>query len=501
MKKLVDILKGIEYAAERDIRELYIDAVCNDSRKAAEGSLFVAIVGAVHDSHDFAIGAYEGGCRIFLCERKIDLPDDAYIIITPDTRKALAVASAAIYENPADKLHIIALTGTKGKTTTAYLIYSLLQASGRSAAYIGSNGIDYAGLHFDTANTTPESCELHRYFRDMADAGVEYVCMEISSQALYMSRVYGITFETVVFTNLACDDHIGPSEHPSYEHYRDSKRRLFFEHNAKNMVYNADDSEAAYMVNGELELYPVSLEGAGSFNAENIEQFKDGGVLGISFDMKTSAESYKVKTRSPGRFSAYNAMIALVCARLCGVSFSRGAELLSGLSVLGRFECVDLFDDRSFIIDYAHNGFSLLSVLSALKAYPHGRLICLFGSVGGRTKSRRAALGKVAAELCDYSVITSDNPDFEEPMEIIDEIAREFEAAGKDSYIKIADREEAIRHVLEYSRPDDIVLLAGKGHEAYQLIEGKKVRFSEKEILLKYAKEAVGKSAVPSETK
>ena len=164
--------------------------------------------------------------------------------------------------------------------------------------------------------------------------------------------------------------------------------------------------------------------------------------------------------------------------------------------MLGRFECVDIFDDRSFIIDYAHNGFSLLSVLTALKAYPHGRLICLFGSVGGRTKSRRAALGKVAAELCDYSVITSDNPDFEPPMEIIDEIAREFEAAGKDNYIKIADREEAIRHVLEYSRPDDIVLLAGKGHEAYQLIEGKKIPFSEKEILLKYAKEAVGEASL-----
>ncbi len=489
MKKLSEILSKTEYTCARDISELYVEQVCNDSRKAKEHSLFVAVKGAVHDSHNYVLSAYASGCRIFLCEHDVELPSDAYVIITPDTRAALALCSAAFYDYPADKMHIIALTGTKGKTTTAYLIYSLLCASGKPAAYIGSNGIDYASIHLQTANTTPESIELHRIFAQMYSDGVRYVCMEVSSQALYMRRVHGIRFETVVFTNLSGDDHIGGIEHPTFEHYRDCKRQLFFEHKASNMVYNADDAQASYMVNGALELYPVSCDGKGSFNAEDIQPYKSGGVLGISFNMCTSTEEFSVKTRSPGIFSAYNAMIALVCARLCGVSFTDGTRLMSQLSVLGRFECVDIMDDRTFIIDYAHNGFSLRSVLEALKSYPHRRLICLFGSVGCRTKSRRAALGSVAAELCDYSVITSDNPDTEPPMDIIDEIALEFERVGNNSYIKIADREQALRHAIEVSMPDDIILLAGKGHEAYQLIDGKNIPFSERELLFKYAKQ------------
>ncbi len=496
MKKLTDILEKIEYSTESDITELYISDVCNNSKKAGESSLFIAIKGAVHDSHDYAVEAYENGCRIFLLEHEVALPSDAHLILVPDTRTALALASAAIYENPADKLHIIALTGTKGKTTTAYLIYLLLLSFGKNAAYIGSNGIEYDGKHIKTANTTPESCELHKIFSQMLSSGVEYVAMEVSSQALYMKRVHGIKFETVVFTNLSNDDHIGGSEHPSFEHYRDCKRQLFFMHGAKNMVYNADDPHAAYMTNENLALYPVSCKGNGSFNAEEIAPFKENGILGISFKMKTANENYKIKVRSPGSFSAYNAMIAIVCARLCNVGLREGSKRLFDLSVPGRFECIDVLSDRSFIIDYAHNGLSLNSVLTALKDYPHSRLISLFGSVGCRTKSRRSALGKVAAEHCDFAIITSDNPDTEPPMDIIDEIAREFDNLGKDNYIKIADRTEAIRHAVEISRPDDIILLAGKGHEDYQLINGIKEPFNERELLLAYAKENFAKAPI-----
>jgi UDP-N-acetylmuramoyl-L-alanyl-D-glutamate--2,6-diaminopimelate ligase len=369
-----------------------------------------------------------------------------------------------------------------------------LCASGKRAAYIGSNGIDYAEFHYDTANTTPESCELHYHFSKMVAAGIEYVAMEVSSQALYMNRVYGIDFETVVFTNLSSDDHIGGVEHPTYEHYRDCKRSLFFMHNAKNMVYNADDAESSYMVNPVLDLYPVSLKGKGSFNADRIEPYCKDGVLGISFRMSTSRASYDITTRSPGNFSAYNAMIAMVCAKLCGVNFAVSAKKLASISVLGRFECVDIAKDRYFIIDYAHNGFSLKSVLTALKAYPHGRLVCLFGSVGGRTKSRRAALGEVAAELCDMSILTSDNPDCEPPQDVIDDIAKEFIKRGNNNYVMIPDRDDAIKYAVEHSLPSDILLLAGKGHEKYQLIDGKKYPFSEKALLEKYS------SLIPKET-
>lgn len=489
MKKLTDILSGIEYTCDKDVSSLYVDSVANDSRKATFDSLFIAIKGAIHNGHDYADKAYASGCRIFVCEHKVELPDDAYQIITSDTRKALAIASSAIYSHPSKKLRIIALTGTKGKTTTAYLIYSLLCASGKAAAYIGSNGIDYGEFHYDTANTTPESCELHYHFSKMVAAGIEFVAMEVSSQALYMNRVYGIDFETVVFTNLSDDDHIGGDEHPTFEHYRDCKRSLFFDYNAKNMVYNADDSAASYMVNPALSLYPISCKDNGSFCASEIEPFKENGILGISFKMKTSRSEYSVRTCSPGAFSAYNAMCAMVCAKLCGVNFSSSAKKLARLSVVGRFECVDAMHDRNFIIDYAHNGFSLRSVLTALLSYPHNRMICLFGSVGGRTVSRRAALGKVAEELCDYTVITSDNPDCEPPMDIIDEIAQEFEKTGNRRYVKIADRDMAIKHAVEISEPGDIILLAGKGHEKYQLISRTKVPFCERDLLFKYAKE------------
>lgn len=492
MKKLTELLLEIEYTSKKDISSLAVDLVSSDSRKATYDSLFIAISGAVHDGHNFVDSAYRNGCRIFLCEKEVELPSDAYLILTPDTRKALALCSAAFYSYPARKLRIIALTGTKGKTTTAYLIYSLLRAAGKPAAYIGSNGIDYAEFHYDTANTTPESCDLHYHFSKMVSAGIEFVAMEVSSQALYMNRVYGIEFETIVFTNLA-PDHIGGHEHPTFEHYRDCKRSLFFEYKAKNMVYNADDEACEYMINPALSLYPVSSYGNGSFNASDIEPYKENGVLGISFKMRTSRSAYNVKTRSPGAFSAYNAMIAMVCAKLCGVNFSSSAKKLADISVIGRFECVDIFKDRIFVIDYAHNGFSLRAVLEALKKYPHNRLICLFGSVGGRTEGRRAELGKVAAELCDFSIITSDNPDSEAPTKIIDGIAAEFDKVGNENYVKIPERDYAIKYAVKISEPDDIILLAGKGHEKYQLIMGRKLPFCERELLHKYSENYTSK--------
>ncbi len=486
MKKLTELLQGLEYTCKKDVSSLTVSGVSNDSRKAEAGSMFVAIKGAAFDGHAYAKSAYERGCRIFLCEREItELPDDAYVIVTTDTRKGLALTSSAYLSHPSKRLKIIAITGTKGKTTTACLIYKILTAAGKRAAYIGSNGVDYAGKHFETANTTPESCELHRLFGEMTEAGVEYVAMEVSSQALYLSRVYGIGFETVVFTNLA-PDHIGGAEHPDYDHYKNCKRSLFFDYGAKNMVYNADDEESEYMLNSALDLYPISLCGKGSYNAENVKQYSTGGMLGISFDMVCPSARYNVKTLSPGSFSAYNAMTAIICAKLCGVDECLSSQLLGELTVDGRFECVKALSDRAIVIDYAHNGFSLRSVLTALKDYPHERLICLFGSVGGRTVGRRAELGAVAAQTCDLSIITSDNPDFESPSAIIEDIVCEFKKAGKDNYVVIPDREQAIKYAIENSRAGDVILLAGKGHEDYQLIEGKKVPFCERELVKKY---------------
>lgn len=488
-KRLTDLLEGVEYHCDKDISGVEVDFVTNDSRQATNDSVFIAIHGMVFDGHEFADRAYEHGCRVFICEHNIkDVPmEDIYLITVENTRVALALVSAAYYDHPANKLKLIGLTGTKGKTTTAYLIYSLLNAAGKSAAYIGSNGIDYGIFHYDTANTTPESRALQYHFSKMVEAGIEYVVMEVSSQALFMHRVLGIEFETVVFTNLA-PDHIGGREHPTFEHYRDCKRSLFYDYHAKNMVYNTDDAAADYMVNPALKLYPISIEGKGSFNADNIEQINEDGILGISFDFHTSRASYKVRARMPGRFSAYNAMCAMVCAKLAGVTFHTSAKRMAEISVLGRFECIDAATDRIFLIDYAHNGFSLRAVLEALKQYPHNRLICLFGSVGGRTKGRRKELGDVAEELCDFSIITSDNPNLEDPSKVIDDIARSFLIKDNRSFVSIIDREEAIEYAVEHSEPQDIILLAGKGHEDYQLVMGEPIPFCERELIIKYCK-------------
>ena len=498
MKKLTELLEGVEYYCDKDISDVEVDFVTNDSRQTMADSVFIAISGLEVDGHEFADKSYEKGCRVFICEKPIaNVPyDDIYYIRTPDTRKALALVSAAFYSHPAKKMKIIGLTGTKGKTTTAYLIYSILNAAGKSAAYIGSNGIDYGIYHYDTANTTPESRALQYHFSKMVEAGVEYVVMEVSSQALYLHRVYGIEFETVVFTNLA-PDHIGGHEHPTFEHYRDCKRSLFYDFGAKNMVYNADDEAADYMVNPALSLYPMSTEGKGSFNATDIEQYTDGGVLGISFEFSSGRASYKVRTRTPGHFSVYNAMCAMVVAKLCGVNFYSCAKRLAELSVLGRFECVDAATDRVFLIDYAHNGFSLRAVLEALKTYPHNRLICLYGSVGDRTKGRRAELGDVAEELCDFSIITADNPGFEDPESVIGDIVQSYLKRGNRNFAALTDREEAIEFAVEHSQPGDIILLAGKGHESYQLIRGKKIPFCERELVIKYCKKHLTSAKTP----
>lgn len=487
MKKLLtEVLGDIEYTVvgDVDITNIFIDDVCPDSRKVADGDMFVCVVGDMSDGHSYAEAAYKKGCRVFLCQRIPDgkIGDDAVFIITRDTRRAMASVCAAFYGYPAKKLRIIGITGTKGKTTVAYLIYQILISQGKNAAYIGSNGIEYDNTLYSSANTTPDSYVLHYYFEKMLVAGVEFVVMEVSSQSVFTYRISGIEFETVAFTNLA-PDHIGKGEHPTFEHYKNCKRAVFYNYHAKNMVYNIDDEAAEYMVNPALDLYPISLHGRGVFNAEDIEIYKESGVLGIKFKMKSDSAEYETRVRSAGEFSAYNAMMAIVCAKLCGVNIADSVKALSSLSVSGRFECVDIFSDRTFVVDYAHNGFSLSNVITALRAYPHNRLICLLGSVGGRTVVRRRDLGNVASSMCDYCIITSDNPDNEDPYDIMRDIEQPFKKKGSCDYVMISDREEAIKYAVYISKPGDIVLLAGKGHENYQVIKGVRHSFSEKKIL------------------
>lgn len=475
---LSEIIKNIPHT---DTPDTDISSICYDSRKAESGDLFVCLVGAKTDGHSYAPRAYENGCRAFLCERRIDtLPEDAIQIITPDTRHALAVCGADFYGRPAEKLNIIGITGTKGKTTTSLLCAAILNAAGKNCAYIGSNGVIINGKRTETVNTTPESLELHHYFSLMVNSGVEYAVIEVSSQALAHNRVEGIPFAAVAFTNLS-EDHIGEAEHPTFEHYKNSKKRLFTEYKSNVMIYNADDSASAFMREG----YPAKTVSFGitekaDWTADNIERFRDSTTLGVSFDVHTVAGDERgVKLLSPGFFSVYNGLCAMAICCEFGVSKEFARNTLAKTPVQGRFEIVEGTPGRTFIIDYSHNGFSLTNALKTLKDYDSKRIICVFGSVGGRTQNRRRELAEAASKYADYSIITSDNPDFEDPDEIIKEIASHMSPDAQ--YECITDRRDAIYKAVNMADVGDIVLFAGKGHETYQYVCGKKVPFSERE--------------------
>lgn len=458
-----------------------IERIEYNSRKANADCLFVCLVGARADGHDYARHAYANGCRVFLISHPITMPRDAVIVTVEDTRAALAALSARLYGYPAERLHLIGITGTKGKTTTALLVNAILNGSGRRCAYIGGNGVMWNGKRIETVNTTPESRDLHCYFAAMVQDGIEYAVMEVSSQALAHHRVDGLPFETVVFTNLS-RDHISENEHPTFEHYAASKARLFHEYDAKTAIYNADDARWQDIVGGTAaKCISYGIERDADFTGDNIVPYRDRTTLGIRFTCQTPDGGGQITLCSPGLFSAQNALAAMAVASVYGVSTAQCARVLAKTPVLGRFEIVEGIPGRTFIIDYAHNGMSLTHALTALKAYRPHRLLCLFGSVGGRTKERRAELGLAASTLADYCIVTSDNPDYEPPEEIIDEILSHMHADCPR--ISFPDREEAIRYAVRVSEDEDILLFAGKGHETYQLIEGKKVPFSERAII------------------
>ena len=476
--KLNELVRHIDHTGASDAE---ITAITYDSRKAGPGSLFVCLVGAWMDGHTFARSAYDQGCRAFLAEHSLDLPEDAAQIITGDTRAALAVIGADFYGNPADQLHIIGITGTKGKTTTALLTAAILTEAGLPCAYIGSNGVNIAGTHEATANTTPESLELHRLFRKMLDADVHHVVLEVSSQALRHHRVDGIPFEVVAFTNLS-EDHIGPGEHPDFEDYKAAKRRLFAEYHARQMVYNADDEASDYMradFGGKQVSFGIDHDA--DYRAVNLTQYRSETALGIDFTCRHGGEETPVRVMSPGAFSASDALCAIALCGAFGVMPAQAAKTLVHTPVEGRFEVVEGLPGRTFIVDYSHNGLALTSALKTLRAYHPRRLICVFGSVGGRTQVRRRELAEAASAWADYSILTSDNPDFEDPLQILREI--DSHMAPDALYTLIPDRAEAIRKAVAMAEEGDIVLFAGKGHENYQLIRGQKVPFVERELI------------------
>lgn len=460
------------------IENCEISDIIYDSRKAKKGTAFVCLCGAKSDGHLYAKSAYDKGVRLFFAQRKLDLPDDAYVIICNDTRIKLAELSRELFSYPDKKLRIIGITGTKGKTTTANIISQIINESGQNAATIGTNGITINGVTVPTLNTTPESYELYRAFSDMVKNGVSYCVMEVSSQAVKLNRIYGIEFDIGVFTNLS-RDHIGEGEHADYTEYMTCKSGLF--ERSKLSILNSDDKAFDFMrAHAKGDIITYSQKG-GDYCASNIRKWSSRTHLGIEFECLSGTSVHTVRVSTPGLYSVYNALCAFAVCDALGIEKSLISSSLAKVRVKGRFEIIDALKYATFIIDYAHNGLSLESVLKTIKDYSPKRLVVLFGSVGERTRGRRRELAEAASKYADFVIVTSDNPGTENPDKIVDEIASHL--SPKMNYVKITDRKDAIFYAVKNAEVGDVILLAGKGHEDYQLIGTQKVPFSEKQII------------------
>ena len=477
---LFDILKDIEYEVlQGDINTEITDLVY-DSRKISENSVFVCLVGANVDGHSFVNQAVEKNAAAVIVEKAVEnIPENMAVIKMKNTRRALAFMSAAYFGYPAKELITIGLTGTKGKTTTTYMVKSVLEAAGNKTGLIGTTGILIGEKFIPAKNTTPESYEIHKLFRQMVDSGCKYAVMEVSSQGLKYDRVAGINFDIGVFTNFS-PDHIGPNEHDSMEDYAASKSILF--RNCKTAVVNVDDESCDTILNGHTcKVVSYAINNNADLKAENIEFIKENGKLGMKFDT-AGAVDYKFTVYTPGMFSVYNSLVTIYICNLLGVDNTAIAKGLETVKVRGRVELVPCSPDFSVIIDYAHNEVSTKSVMNTLAEYKPNRMICVYGGGGNRSKLRRYDMGEVTGAMADLCILTCDNPRDEEIKDINNDIKIGL-ARSNGKYIEIDDRKEAIKYAIKNAQKGDFIVLLGKGHETYQEIKGVKYHFDEREAV------------------
>lgn len=479
--KLSDLLGEISYECIQGTLSADVSAVVYDSRKISRGSLFVCIEGLNFDGHGFAVEAVGGGACALIVSKPVEGVEgkDVTVIRVEDTRYALAFISAAWFGHPAKKLKVIGITGTKGKTTTTYMVKSILEHAGFKVGLIGTIETVIGERHIHAENTTPESYVLQEDFAKMAEEGTDVVVMEVSSQALKLHRTQGFVFDYGIFTNLE-PDHIGKGEHESFEEYAACKSRLFVQ--CRVGIVNGDDVHVGRIVEGhscELETYGMGEECM--LRAGNLTLVNAPGGLGVDFHV-SGLTDFDVELPSPGRFSVYNALCAIAICRHFRVGTEDIRKALKAVQVKGRIERVEISDKFTLLIDYAHNAMALESLLTTLREYNPGRLVCLFGCGGNRAKDRRYEMGEVSGRLADLTVITSDNPRFEEPMDIIRDI-REGMLRTRGKYVEICDRKEAVAYVISHAVEGDLIVLAGKGHEDYQEIKGIKYPMDERVII------------------
>lgn len=475
---LDELLKDVNCEMVNGPTNIDISDIVFDSRKVSEGCLFVCLRGSSVDGHRFALDAASNGAVAILCEEELNV-ENVTVVKTSDTRKTLAKISSVFFGCPSSKIKTVAITGTKGKTTTACMIKSILEKAGNKVGLIGTLGIFIDETLKKTDNTTPESYEIQKALRKMVDAGCRYAVMEASSIGLKTHRLDEIFFDYGVFTNFS-KDHIGGCEHESMEEYLDCKRMLF--KRCKVGVLNLDDPSCKEMLNGHTcKTYFFGFSKQSNIFVTENNLIARKGYFGIHF--KTAGDkTLNVDVPIPGKFSVYNALAALSVCALLGVPDGQILDGLSCVKVKGRVEPVPVSGNYTLLIDYAHNAVSLENILTTLRQYNPRRIITMFGAGGNRSKTRRYEMGEISGKLSDLSVITEDNSRDEDINDIIEDIKIGIKkTSGK--YVAIPNRREAIRYCMEIAQHGDVIVLAGKGHEDYQETKGEKYHFDEREIV------------------
>lgn len=480
--QLKQLLKEIDYKLLSGSLDVEVSQIDYDSRQVVNHSLFVCIPGAKVDGHSFIEQVINKGAKVVVVEREVEYQEGVTYIQVKEARLALALLSCAFFEHPSRKMTVIGLTGTKGKTTTSYMVQSILEKAGEKVGIIGTIGSIVNGEIRQTKNTTPESFELQKLMYEMVEGGTQYCVMEVSSQGLMLNRVAGIDFDYGVFTNLS-PDHIGENEHRDFEHYMECKKMLF--KMCKVGLFNKDDEHFEDMIkDATCQIKTYSIKKDSDLKASHIQLSNGQGTLGVKFDTNGLINA-TFETDIPGHFSVYNSLVAIMICALNKIQVSYIQEALKQVRVRGRVEIVPVHQEYTVMIDYAHNALSFESLIKTIQAYNPHRIICVYGAGGHRDHKRRYEAGEIVAKYNAFSILTADNPRGESIKDICDMIITGIDKYNGE-YVVIEDRKEAIHYALQHADPKDVILCLGKGHETYQIIDKDPLPFSEREIIEQY---------------
>ncbi len=472
--KLYEIAASVNALAVQGDMSVEVTGLCAESHKVKKGDLFFCYKGEKFNSHSCAAQVAASGAVALVCEKKLNCPLPQ--IIVGDGREAMTTAARAFYGFSDKKLKIVAVTGTNGKTTTTYMLNSIFGAAGLSAGVIGTLGISFAGRFISPELTTPDPIYLHSVFKEMADFGIEYVFMEVSAHALKFNKIAGITFEAGIFTNCT-QDHLDFFQ--NMKEYAECKKSLFRGGKCRFSVINSDDPVGREITAFAPSPVTYGLKNPADVFAVDIEERIDG----VSFVLNLFDELYEINLQMPALHNVSNAMAAAACAKVMGVPTEKIAEGLEGLcSVPGRLECVGSYNGAYIFVDFAHTPDGLEKSLASLKKLCKGKLYCLFGCGGNRDSTKRPLMGKVAAEYADFCIITSDNPRYEDPYDIISQIEEGLRPSGK-AYVTVTDRQTATEYAVRLLKEGDILLVAGKGGENYQEVMGIKHSYSDNTVI------------------